>query len=510
MSVYAPVVAHTASTLYVPTNLSTTTSLRVYPSPATMHTDTGLDIPTSKPTTTLPTIAASAHTERSRTELDGPGGTTTTSVAPTFKSAHTENTNANLDQPTTSKPATSTTAAFVHTERTKASLDVPGQATGEVTPSAHTERPGGPSVEGPTSTPTVAPSPVVAISQTGLQAPGSATALPQNSGDNAQPAPDAGLGAIIAGVIGGHGQSESGSSGNSGSSSNSGNGGNSGSSNTAGNTGDSGSPDSNGAGTAQGDHPASPAQGPVSPAQTYYAGSTPIVAGSAPIIVSGTTYSLAPSGTAFFVNGQQTAVPEGIKPASAPQQAANADSGAASPQAYIVSDTPVVAGGPGVVVAGTTYSVAPSGTAFFVNGQQTAAPAGATPASDSQASGAAVETYYISNTPVIAGGSGAVIGGTTYSLAPSGTAFYINGKQTSVPANATPANGTSGSAATTSTGGVDASGTASSSSASASSGKAGSSTASAAPAQQTDSGASELALPAALGLGAVGVLACLF
>lgn len=481
ISIYAPVVAQTASNLSLPNNISTT-SWTVYPSPATMHTETGgLDVPTSTKTHTTPGIAYSAHTERTRTQLDGPGATTSTSP-PSGLRPHTENTGTGLEQPVTTSDGTT---ALVHTERSKTSLDMPGTT---IAASAHTEIPGGPSLVGPTQGPTLAPSPVTAITQGSLQGPGSATALPQNNGDDSQPQNTADIGGIIASVLGGHFQGHNGGSGPS----------------------NAGPAPAGGAGASAGP----PGQGPASPAQTYYAGASPIVAGSSPVVVAGTTYSLAPSGTAFFVNGQQSAVPEGVRPGPLPQQGADTNGNAGSrPQTYYISNTPVVAGSSGVVVAGTTYSLAPSGTAFYINGQQTAVPEGAEPASngDSNNSNSAAGTYYISNTPIAAGSSGVAIGGTTYSLAATGTAFYVNGQQTSVPAIATPGSSVAGQAATeTMSASASGSGSVAGSRAtegSSTSATGASSSQSAAPAQQTDSGASELLKPA-VGLGAVGMLAC--
>ena len=420
-----------------------------------MHTQTGgLDVPTGTNTKTISPVAASAHTERTKTQLDVPGATKSTSIPPA-PSPHTENTRTRLDQPTTTADGT---------------IGMPGTGVGEVTPSAHTELPGGPSLVGPTQGPTIAPSAVTAITQVSLQGPGSATALPQNNGGDGAFQGPADIGGIIASILGSHGQGSNGGSG----------------------VANAGPEAVQGAG--------SPAQGSAFPAQTYYASSLSIVAGSSPVVVAGTTYSLAPSGTTFFVNGQQNEVPEGVRPTS---------SGIGATETYYILNTPVVAGSSGVAIAGTTYSLAPSGAAFFINGQQTAVPEGVRPTPGGIG---AAETYYISNTPIAAGSSGVAIGGTTYSLAPSGTAFFVNGQQTNVPTMATSSSGASGQVAVeTESASAPDLGTVAGTSATSSSSIGGASSIgsqSAAPAQQTDSGASELLMPA-LGLGAVGMLACL-
>lgn len=354
-----------------------------------------------------------------------------------------------LDVPSSTKThATSSIAYSVHTELTRTELDKPG-ATSSTSP--------------PAQGPTIAPSPVTGITQVSLQGPAPATALPQGNVDEGAAQGAAGIADIIVSVLGGHSQSNHGASG---------------SPNAA------PAPDTNGESSVEGSAP---------PAQTYYAGASPIVAGSSPVVIDGTTYSLASSGTAFFVNGQQTAIPDNIQPSPA--------------QTYYADNTPIVAGGPAVVVSGTTYSVTPSGTAFFVNGQQTSVPQNVGPAPTTEA--AAARTYYISNTPIAAGSPSMVIGGTTYSLAATGTAFFVNGQQSSVPAFATQ---TEQAAVETTRASASASGSGSGTGITASestrSGASASGTQSEAPAQQTDSGSSELMLPA-LGLGAVGILACL-
>lgn len=119
------------------------------------------------------------------------------------------------------------------------------------------------------------------------------------------------------------------------------------------------------------------------------------------------------------------------------------------------SDQTLTPGGPGVVVAGTTYSIPSAGTAVVVNGQTSviATPAGAvvtlgsgTASGEQNVAGAGVlatpvgssGAYIVSGQTISPGGSAAVISGTTYSLVSSGssTAVVINGQTSPITAAA--------------------------------------------------------------------------
>ncbi|KAK1070523.1 hypothetical protein LTR33_010630 [Friedmanniomyces endolithicus] len=174
---------------------------------------------------------------------------------------------------------------------------------------------------------------------------------------------------------------------------------------------------------------------PDNTASQYVVGSQTLAPGSSAIVVSGTTYSLAPSGTALVANGVTQALPSAGPASSGPSyfiaggQTLSQDS----------SSNVVVAGqtlhpGSQTVIAGTTYSLAPSATALAVNGitQSLHPGSSASAALPYFTAGGQTLTQDSSSNLVIAGqtlhpGSQTVIAGTTYSLAPSATALAVNG-----------------------------------------------------------------------------------
>ncbi|KAK4549400.1 hypothetical protein LTR36_006397 [Oleoguttula mirabilis] len=166
----------------------------------------------------------------------------------------------------------------------------------------------------------------------------------------------------------------------------------------------------------------------------YVIGSSTLAAGSSPVVVSGTTYSLAPSGSAVVVNGVT--------------QSFGSDAATSALGVYVVGGQTytqaaasgvVVAGstldaGSRTVISGTTYSVDPSGSALVVNGVTASAQGTgeATRAQNVFTANGQTYTEGASSEVVIAGqtlsaGSQTVIGGTTYSLASSGSALAVNG-----------------------------------------------------------------------------------
>ncbi|KAK1066611.1 hypothetical protein LTR74_006981 [Friedmanniomyces endolithicus] len=170
-------------------------------------------------------------------------------------------------------------------------------------------------------------------------------------------------------------------------------------------------------------------------ASQYVVGSQTLAPGSSAIVVSGTTYSLAPSATALVANGVTQPLPSAGPASSGPGfftaggQTLSQDS----------SSNVVVAGqtlhpGSQTVIAGTTYSLAPSATALAVNGVTQSLHSGSSASAPQPyfTAGGHTLTQDSSSNLVIAGqtlhpGSQTVIAGTTYSLAPSATALAVNG-----------------------------------------------------------------------------------
>ncbi|KAK0868183.1 hypothetical protein LTS02_003704 [Friedmanniomyces endolithicus] len=170
-------------------------------------------------------------------------------------------------------------------------------------------------------------------------------------------------------------------------------------------------------------------------ASQYVVGSQTLAPGSSAIVVSGTTYSLAPSATALVANGVTQVLPSASPASSGPSfftaggQTLSRDS----------SSNVVVAGqtlhpGSQTVIAGTTYSLAPSATALAVNGVTQSLHSGSSASAPQPyfTAGGQTLTQDSSSNLIIAGqtlhpGSQTVVAGTTYSLAPSGSALVVNG-----------------------------------------------------------------------------------
>ncbi|KAK4992338.1 hypothetical protein LTR66_006296 [Elasticomyces elasticus] len=172
---------------------------------------------------------------------------------------------------------------------------------------------------------------------------------------------------------------------------------------------------------------------PVASSAYVVAGQTLSPEGSS-VVVSGTTYSLAPSGT-VVVNGQSSAIQTG----STGSTLITLGNVAASPIAvsdYIVAGQTLAAGGSAITVSGTAYSLALGGSVVYVNGMSSALPT-AGPRSPITlgnviATPTAVSEYVIAGQTLVPG-SAITVSGSTYSLAPSGTALVVNGKTSPLP-----------------------------------------------------------------------------
>ena len=89
---------------------------------------------------------------------------------------------------------------------------------------------------------------------------------------------------------------------------------------------------------------------------------------------------------------------------------------------YMVGGKTIKIGSSPTIIAGTTYSLAPSGCAMNIDGTMKR-----------------VRTYVVDGETVVAGASPTVISGTTYCLAASGGAIYVDGTSKSVTIAATDA-----------------------------------------------------------------------
>lgn len=177
---------------------------------------------------------------------------------------------------------------------------------------------------------------------------------------------------------------------------------------------------------------------PTSPG-AYVVGDQTLNRGGSAIEISGTTYSLAPSGESIIVNGETT--PVSVIQASAVQPAtvvigdvtaAPASSGAY----YVVGGQTLSPKGSAIEVAGVTYSLPSSGANVVINGATSYANAASTFAPvllGSLTAASFVGGGYIVSSQVLSpGGTVIEVSGTTYSLAASGNTVFVNGAPTAI------------------------------------------------------------------------------
>ncbi|KAK3652595.1 hypothetical protein LTR56_001959 [Elasticomyces elasticus] len=150
-------------------------------------------------------------------------------------------------------------------------------------------------------------------------------------------------------------------------------------------------------------------------------------------VVAGTTYSLDASASAVAING----VTQDLQPVS-PATAiftANGQTFTAGASSALVIAGQTLQPGSEATIAGTTYSLVPSGSALVVNGAtqtaQSLAPATSSDAPVFVVNDQAIHEDLSSNAIIsgqtLAPGSATVIDGTTYSLEPSATALVVDG-----------------------------------------------------------------------------------
>ncbi|KAK4986327.1 hypothetical protein LTR50_005374 [Elasticomyces elasticus] len=173
---------------------------------------------------------------------------------------------------------------------------------------------------------------------------------------------------------------------------------------------------------------------PVASSAYVVAGQTLSPEGSS-VFVSGTTYSLAPSGT-VVVNGQSSAIQTGST-GSTLITLGNVAASRVAVSDYIVAGQTLAPGGSAITVSGTAYSLALGGSVVYVNGKSSALPTavpgspitlGNVVATPTEASG------YVIAGQTLAPGSAITVSGSVYSLAPSGTALVVDGKTSPLPA----------------------------------------------------------------------------
>jgi len=161
--------------------------------------------------------------------------------------------------------------------------------------------------------------------------------------------------------------------------------------------------------------------------------------GGSAIEISGTTYSLAPSGESVIVNGEAT--PVSVIQASSAQPvtvvigdvtAAPASSGAY----YVVAGQTLSPEGSAIEISGVTYSLPNSGANVVINGATSYANAASTPAPVLLGSLTAASFlgggYIVASQILGPGGTAIEVSGTTYSLATSGSTVFVDGAPTAI------------------------------------------------------------------------------
>jgi len=156
--------------------------------------------------------------------------------------------------------------------------------------------------------------------------------------------------------------------------------------------------------------------------------------GGSAIEISGTTYSLAPSGESIVVNGEAT--PVSVVQASSAQPATVAIGDvtavpASSGAYYVVAGQTLYPESSAIEVSGVTYSLPSSGANVVTNGATSYADAASTPAPVLLGSLTAASFlgggYIVSSQVLSPGGTAIEVSGTTYSLAASGNTVFVDG-----------------------------------------------------------------------------------
>jgi hypothetical protein len=161
--------------------------------------------------------------------------------------------------------------------------------------------------------------------------------------------------------------------------------------------------------------------------------------GGSAIEISGTTYSLAPSGENVVVNGE--AIPLSVIRMTSMQPATVVIGGVtAAPVSsgayYVVEGQTLSPEGPAIEVSGVTYSLPKSGANVVINGATSYANAASSPAPAVLGSLTAASFigggYIVASEVLSPGGTAIEVSGATYSLAASGNTVFINGAPTAV------------------------------------------------------------------------------
>lgn len=144
---------------------------------------------------------------------------------------------------------------------------------------------------------------------------------------------------------------------------------------------------------------------------------------SSPIVVSGTTISIATSASDFDFDGMSPGASNPNTPYKLTVGSSIITGKAASN--FIIGSQTLAAGAASITVGETTYSLAPSASGIFVNGQKSPL----RPEAQASITMNSASSYMISG-KTLAPGSAVIVAGTTYSLPLSSSALVVNGQAT--------------------------------------------------------------------------------
>ncbi|KAH0369894.1 AAA-domain-containing protein, partial [Aureobasidium melanogenum] len=170
----------------------------------------------------------------------------------------------------------------------------------------------------------------------------------------------------------------------------------------------------------------------------YIVGSQTLAFGGSAVEISGTTYSIQASGGTAKVDGQDVQITTAESPvgSAAPIVLGDSTGSPVTSGAYVVADQTLSRGESAIQIAGTTYSLEPSGGNIVVNGKTTPVSALqatiAQPATvvigDVTAAPESSGAYYVVAGQTLSPGASAMeISSVTYSLPKSGANIVVNG-----------------------------------------------------------------------------------
>ena len=171
--------------------------------------------------------------------------------------------------------------------------------------------------------------------------------------------------------------------------------------------------------------------------QTYHPTTFPVItlSGSTvlpdtPIEISGTSVALQPGGSSLIVDSQTLPIPPPSRLLALGSNTITANSASA----FILDGQTAVPGSPAITISGSTISINAQASDAVINGVITPIPAASTVVVGGHILTPGLASGYNigSSSALVAGGQAVTVAGTQYSLAPSGTALLVAGSSTQI------------------------------------------------------------------------------